>query len=370
MKNPFVEKVDFLLVGGGHAHLKLISDLKKKLSRKATILLISEDNYQYYSGMASGFLEGIYSLDEMAFNLPQMCEKDGISFLKGKVTKIDTAGKQVWIDGKQTISYQYLSLDIGSRVAKPAFALNSNKHILIKPLSSLKTIKEWMLQAKPRDCWLLVGGGAAGVEIAFGLRAGFEKMDNKEVSIIIIHRSEDILKDYPISIRKKILQYMIKKKIHLECSSQITHISETTATINNQTMIPYEKIIFATGPTAPGLYEGTDLQVDNKGYMLVDSSLRSISNSFVFGAGDCIGFKDHPKVKKAGVYPVRQSSFLCENLVMLDQDKQLKAYRPQHDYLSIMSLGQKEALLYYKAMHWIGPLPWKIKNWIDMKFVH
>ncbi|MBV1756252.1 MAG: FAD-dependent oxidoreductase [Dethiosulfatibacter sp.] len=369
MMESFPDKVDFLLVGGGHAHVNLIYNLRKKLTQKETILLVSEDNYQYYSGMASGFLEGIYSLEEMTFNLPKMCQEHGISFIKGKVTRIDTTSQKIWIDHQHTVGYQYLSLDIGSRIARPTFTLNIKNHLPIKPWSNLTMIKEWMFKANPNDCWILIGGGAAGVEIAFALRAGFEKMEKKGINITIIHRYADILKDYPVKTRKKIIQYLERKNITIQCNSQITQVFETAITLNNQETIPYQKIIFTTGPIAPGLFEGTGLKLDNKGYMLVDPNLRSISNPFVFGAGDCIGFEDYPNIKKAGVYAVRQASYLCENLVMLNEGKELKAYYPQQDYLSIMSLGHKKAILHYKGLYWLGMWPWKIKNWIDMKFV-
>ncbi|MBW9155570.1 hypothetical protein [Clostridium tagluense] len=61
-----------LLVGGGHTHIFLIKQFCLNAIPGFKVLLVSDSNYQYYSGMATGYLEGFYSLDEISFDLKKL----------------------------------------------------------------------------------------------------------------------------------------------------------------------------------------------------------------------------------------------------------------------------------------------------------
>ena len=77
-----------LMVGGGHAHIFLIKQFALKPIPGVDLLLVSDCNYQYYSGMTTGYVEGIYGLDENSFDLKKMCKHSGVEFIKGKITGI------------------------------------------------------------------------------------------------------------------------------------------------------------------------------------------------------------------------------------------------------------------------------------------
>lgn len=64
-----------VLAGAGHAHLYTISKIKKLKGKTNNIKVISPDEYHYYSGMAPGFIQGIYNEDEIRFNIKSMVEK-------------------------------------------------------------------------------------------------------------------------------------------------------------------------------------------------------------------------------------------------------------------------------------------------------
>ena len=55
-----------VLVGGGHAHLTCLMQLKHFVDRGHRVTLISPDAYHYYSGMGPGMLGGTYSPQESA----------------------------------------------------------------------------------------------------------------------------------------------------------------------------------------------------------------------------------------------------------------------------------------------------------------
>jgi selenide,water dikinase len=90
----------------------------------------------------------------------------------------------------------------------------------------------------------------------------------------------------------------------------------------------------------------------------------------VLAAGDIAAMVVSPR-PKAGVFAVRQGKPLATNLRRLFQGKSLQAYQPQSRFLSLISTGDRQALLSW------GSLPlghesawlWHWKDAIDRQFM-
>ncbi|MDP2842345.1 MAG: hypothetical protein Q8O06_01725, partial [Acetobacterium sp.] len=105
------------------------------------------------------------------------------------------------------------------------------------------------------------------------------------------------------------------------------------------------------------------------GYLLVEPSLQAVGHPNIFGAGDCIAFKDYDYVKKAGVYAIREAPFLWQNLCNSLAGKPLVSYRPQKSYLAIINQGDRCGLLSYGGLVLKGRLVWRLKDRIDRRFM-
>jgi NADH dehydrogenase, FAD-containing subunit len=72
---------------------------------------------------------------------------------------------------------------------------------------------------------------------------------------------------------------------------------------------------------------------------------------------------------KAGVFAVRQAPVLHDNLRAALTGAQPRPYRPQKDYLKLISLGGKAALADKWGMPLAGAGMWRLKDRIDRKFM-
>ena len=127
-------------------------------------------------------------------------------------------------------------------------------------------------------------------------------------------------------------------------------------------------MVWATGAAAPPWLAKTGLALDERGFLLVDETLRSISHPGVFGAGDVATMRDHPR-PKSGVYAVRQGPPLAENLRLALTDQSLKRYRPQRRSLSLIGTGGRHAVASWGAFSVQGWWVWRWKDSIDRKFM-
>ena len=73
---------------------------------------------------------------------------------------------------------------------------------------------------------------------------------------------------------------------------------------------------------------------------------------------------------KAGVFAVRQGQPLFNNWQKILTDKPLEAYTPQDKYLALIGTGDRKAIASWSKFGWQSKLLWRIKDYIDRKFMN
>ena len=82
-----------VLVGGGHAHMAVMINLRDYTERGHKVTLIGPSPYHYYSGMGPGLLSGIYRPQDVRFHVKKMAQDRGASFIQDFVIRIDAERK-------------------------------------------------------------------------------------------------------------------------------------------------------------------------------------------------------------------------------------------------------------------------------------
>ncbi|MEY8838911.1 FAD-dependent oxidoreductase, partial [Cribrihabitans sp. XS_ASV171] len=131
-------------------------------------------------------------------------------------------------------------------------------------------------------------------------------------------------------------------------------------------LIPADFVTGAAGARPYLWIAKSGLEVE-EGFIKVGPDLRS-SDPAVFAVGDCAHLTHDPR-PKAGVYAVREAPILFNNLRAALGAGTSHKYRPQRDYLKLISLGRKAALGERFGLTLSGALMWRWKDHIDRKFM-
>ncbi|MEN8904980.1 MAG: FAD-dependent oxidoreductase [Clostridiales bacterium] len=365
---PKKDKYRLILAGVGYAHVYLLKRFKEKAYKNLEIIVVSSYKRQYYSGMASGYLEDIYSEKDIYFDLEKMCKDVNIEFLRETIERIDVFSKKLWFKSGKSKEFDLISFNIGSEIAGDKIKGFYDYGIKIKPLINLVKIKnDFKETIKTGDKILVVGSGKTGVELSCALKNYCFKL-NKNVKFLLVDQNDTILKDQNDNMKNKALKILSKYGIDVFLNKKIIELSENKLIVNNSEEINYDYLIWTTGTKSNNMFKECNLPLDNSGYMLVNKYLQSINYPYIFGVGDCIGFENQ-KLDKVGIYSVREAPFLYNNIFNYLKNKKLKKYIPQKKYLSIMSIGKKKAILQHGNFFIKGNLAWKIKNKIDNSFI-
>ncbi|RWZ52287.1 pyridine nucleotide-disulfide oxidoreductase [Halobacillus fulvus] len=351
-----------LLVGAGHSHLEVLRRLTEERIDDVDICMVSPSRYQYYSGMFSGYTEGLYATEDTRIDVRQLARQARVHFIEKRAVEVRPKQHKLICHDRSVYPFDVISFDIGSR-SLPEH-LEETQARTIKPnytfIEEIERIRE---TTHP----LVVGGGAAGTEIALSLHAYKEKQGIP--GNVRLVTSERLLPDTPSWVSKRMESLFEKKGIQVWENEKVEEVDEDYIMTGKGNKIRHTGVLWLGGAVSDPIFKHSDLDTDDKGFAHVESTLQFKDYPFMFGAGDCVTMLDHPKLPKSGVYAVRQGPVLADNLYHFFKKEPLQEYDPQKQALYILSVGHQKGFLIYGPVSFCNRRAWKMKNKIDRDFM-
>ncbi len=362
-----------LLVGAGHAHLEILRRLILEPLAGVELTVISLGALHHYSGMVPGYLQGTYREEEIAVRVPELVERAGGRFVAGRAVGADPGERRVWVEtreeGSREVSYDLVSFAVGSNTAgvdSPAVAGQAQR---IKPLESVHALRQRLLALAGEDATVaVVGGGAAGVEIALAIAAVLERAGRAH-RITILDAGEEILAGYRDRFRERARKILARRGIAVRTGQRVAAVHAGEVETESGVRVPSSLTVWLTGAVAWPLFQDSGLPLDDRGFLLIDDALRSVADPRIFAAGDCGTLASRPETPKAGVYAVREAPVLWESLKAAVQGGEPPRYRPQRGFLSILNTADGRALLDYKGIVSHSRWAWRLKDRVDRRFM-
>ncbi|MFM8556998.1 MAG: FAD-dependent oxidoreductase, partial [Betaproteobacteria bacterium] len=165
---------DLVLVGGGHAHVGVVRQFAMRPEPGVRLTLISRSASSPYSGMLPGYIAGHYRWDEVHIDLERRCRFAKATLIRAEVIGIDRAAQRLLLADRPPISYDLLSLNLGSTPRHDQVPGAAEHAVGVKPIDGLN--RRWLALLERvsvfpgRASIAIVGAGAAGDELAFAIR--------------------------------------------------------------------------------------------------------------------------------------------------------------------------------------------------------
>ena len=177
--------------------------------------------------------------------------------------------------------------------------------------------------------------------------------------ITLFTKENRILKDFPKRTIHKFELHFKKNNIKILTNTEIKKINGDCIVDSENKERIFDDIFLVARTSGPEWLKKTNLDLDDEGFLAVNDQLRSISKNNIFGSGDIVNI-DKYNLKKSGVYAVRQGDVLSKNLRNTLLKKDLKKFKPQRSFLSIISMGEKKAIASKYSFSIQGKWVW---NW-------
>lgn len=380
MHDAYPAVADLVMVGGGHAHALALARWTMRPAPGVRVTLVTPTPRAGYSGMLPGRIAGLYKHDEVMADLAPLAAAAGARIILAEAVGVDRRLKRVRLAGRPDIAYDALSLNVGCHtplLPVLAGAEAPPQALAVKPLDPFLEGLD-AFAAKPESAEaavVVVGGGVGGCELALALRRRL----GPGASLTLVERGAAVGRELPNKPRAALEAALRQADVRIETDAAAEGLADGALALLDGRRLAAELVISCAGAVPPPLLAQTGLARDDRGFIRVGPTLQSISDPAVFACGDAAALEPEA-APKAGVYSVRQGPILCENLARRLQGRPLRRYRPQQDFLRLISLGDARALAARRLAPRLlgasapvfsgrGAALWRLKDRIDRAFM-
>lgn len=359
-----------LLAGGGQVHALVLRDLARERLTDVELVVVTPSSRLRYSAMLPGWVAGHYALSALTIDFGLLARAARARLILAQTQKLDLTNRIALTDDGNAIDFDVLSVATGAVSSVNAISGARQYAIALRPFEDF--IPGWERIVRTAEAassafqLTVLGAGAAGVEIA--LAAAFRARTMRlPMRVQLITGGVPILPGHSVRARSLMHGTLANAGIHL-VDAAARRIDPDGVITHDERRIASDAILVATGVSMPAWLRDTQLALDDRGFIAVNSHLQSISHSFVFAAGDVATLTEAPR-PKSGVYAVRAAKPLAINLIAAITGKPLCTFSPQRQALYLLSTGPKHAIASWGQWALAGRWVWRWKNSIDRDYI-
>ena len=338
------ETVRIVVIGAGYAGLLATARLAGKIKHEiqagtASITLVNAADvfverlrlHQFAARQANPFRP-----------IAGILQGTGVAFLRGTVLHIDLGARLLEVqtdNGPQRLGYDKLLYTLGSTIDRDRVpGVRENAFVLTPSgTNSAEALRErlpqWDAQAGGGRL-LVIGGGATGIEAAAEFAAAYPHLQVQLVT------QGSFGKAFGAHISAYMRKSLVRLGVAIQDQTIITRLGATEAITATGARLPFDICLWTGGFTVPRLAREAGLAVNERGQILIDPLMRSVSHAEVYAAGDAACPVEPPgvtAVRMAALTATLMGAHVADNLSAAIQHR---TARP----LSIAYIGQGIAL--------------------------
>jgi len=375
-----------VLLGGGHAMLPSLRRAHEWTGAGVEVTLIDPQRWLYYSGMVPEYLGGVYEKEDIRIDLARLADAAGVTFVQEAATALAPDARTVTTESGTEMSFDVLGIDVGGvNPAVPHGAVAS------KPISRIGDLEPPVRRTLSNPAaslrLVVVGGGAAGTEVALNLTGRFRGAGRgADLTLTVVEQAEQILPGFPAGMRTYATERLRDRGATLRTGTSVDAVTPESDGVSVRVStgrdatdtLGADVVLWATGTVGPPFLQESGLSTDDRGFLHATRQLRTPSHPRIFAAGDCATIPD-ADLAKVGVHAVKQGPDLRTNLdhtlrTLRDHGSTpaasaLTAFRPYPVTPLILSTGEHTGLWTAGSL-WAATTPLlRLKHWIDRRWI-
>lgn len=268
-----------------------------------------------------------------------------IQFVQGTVTALNLPEREVTVQtpaGHQAVGYDYLIYALGSFVRTEGLPGAREHAYTVDRASALALATRLPGVARRGGRLLVVGGGNTGVEVATELAESHPGLQ------VTLATRRSFAPQLSLAGRAYIRKAFDRLGIRFLEHTAVASVGEHEARTERGEAIPFDLCVVVGGFAVSDLARRAGLRVNNRGQVLIDRAMRSLSHPDVYAVGDAAAPADEPGA------PVRMAAYTALTMGAHGADSlaaQLTGTAPTAFGLSYqafgLSLGRRDGVVQF-----------------------
>jgi len=340
------------ILGGGFGGLYTalrLSQLPWEPLQKPEIVLVDQRDRFVFLPLLYELLTGELQTWEVAPPFSELLATTGIQFHQTAVTGIDPEAQRVYLADEQVLPYDRLVLALGGETPLTMAPGTAEHAIAFRTIDDVYRLQERLrvLEASPADRIrvAVVGGGYSGVELACKLA---DRLGDRG-RVRLVELSDQILRTSPEYNRETATKALEKRGVWVDLETKVESISAETITLEykgNVDTLPVDVVMWTVGIQVPDVVKALPLKHNERGQLVVGSTLQVVDRPDIFALGDLADCRDAEGqlVPANAQVAFQQADYTGWNIWASLSDRPLLPFRYQH-LGEMLALGNTEATL-------------------------
>ncbi len=386
MNIPQSSNPRIVIIGGGFAGISLA---KKLRNNNVQVVLLDKHNYHTFQPLLYQVATAGLEAGSIAYPIRKVIQEfDDFYFRLASVKEIDTENKKVIADIGD-LCYDYLVIATGSKTNYFGNKEIERNSMAMKTIPQSLNIRSLIIEnfeqavllkdSAEKNClinFVLVGGGATGVELAGALaemkkeilQKDYPDLDISNMEINLVQGSNRILDAMSEKSSKEAEKFLLDLGVKIWKNVNVTNYDGRTITTNSDLTFESATVIWTAGVKGAPI-AGLDAAslVKNVMRIRVNTYNQVVGYDAIFAVGDIamMEIEDYPRGHPMMAQPaIQQGKLLGENLIKLINNKPMKAFKYSNKG-AMATIGRNKAVVDLPHYHFSGVFAWFV--WM---FVH
>ena len=374
-----------LVIGGGFAGYTAAKEMCRLTRRRddVGVMLVSRENYFTFWPMLASVISSDVETKNVAQPLRRALIRDGASFRRADLESVDAERRVVTAGGKE-FPYEHLVLALGAEPAYFGVPGVEEYAISIRGIGAGEEITNTVIERYEETTlahgdvpdskltFVVIGGGATGVEIASELHSlvrqllvpDYPNISPHRVKIILVDRNKEILKELDPALRRVARKKLADLEVEVINNVKAKEITADRVILDDGTEIGTENVIWTAGARASVKLDDLDFPHDERKGLLTDRFMRVEGHDNVWGIGDSAANLDEngelvpPNAQAA----VQEGKAVARNILAAIDGKELEPfrYRPVGQLVEMGSEFAVNEVMGVKFSGFIAALFWRM----------
>ncbi|MFE6779588.1 NAD(P)/FAD-dependent oxidoreductase [Streptomyces sp. NPDC057702] len=274
-------------------------------------------------------------------SVPRLLEGAGAGFVRGWVVAMDADERTVHVDDGRVLRYDTLVYALGS-VADTAAVPGAGGHAYaLDGARDAQALGERLARLAPNSTVVVGGSGLTGVEVAAEIAERYP-----ELEVVLLGRSAPGAALGPRA-RAHLRAALERLGVRVRSGVEVVEVGSDAVELAGGERVAADAVVWASGTRGSPLASAAGLTVDERGRVVTDATLRSVSHPCVYAVGDAASVRQGYGV----LHGTCQSGMptgvhAAVSIVRTLRGKRPKPFRFGH-YHAPVSLGRGDAVVQF-----------------------